>query len=351
LRVGGVAAGAGAEEGRGTGAGVLDIAGGNGELAFELLNISGVPVTVVDPRPMRLDKYVKRFRKGFYHRNRAPAMDAGCTRRPPGSVLTAPGHLRLFFHAGMFDTDTVPDASARRIAVEESWGLANNSRWSRRGLVGVDGGDDGSDSGGVGDGGANKPGSEGGGGGSGGGGGGSDGSIGGGGGSAGENGRDITSGARQVEYKRRGAPLRQRTAFTGMATTTDTSAPTATAATTAEEEEEGDEQREEATAKASNTANADHAVAAVVAAADADACEPAALDAAGTFAALEILLERCSVVVGLHTDQATDAAVDFALSRGRGSYTPRGVAHSDRGTFQGGAYGPRGIQLGQMYIT
>ena len=31
---------------------VLDVAGGKGELAFELLNLSNVPATVVDPRPV-----------------------------------------------------------------------------------------------------------------------------------------------------------------------------------------------------------------------------------------------------------------------------------------------------------
>ena len=59
-----------------SGAGVLDVAGGKGELAFELRNVSGVPVTVVDPRPMRLDAYVRKFRAGYYHRNRAPAVVA-----------------------------------------------------------------------------------------------------------------------------------------------------------------------------------------------------------------------------------------------------------------------------------
>ena len=42
------------------GSGVLDIAGGKGELSFELHNLNGIPTTVIDPRPMRLDRFVKR---------------------------------------------------------------------------------------------------------------------------------------------------------------------------------------------------------------------------------------------------------------------------------------------------
>jgi hypothetical protein len=38
------------------GTGVLDIAGGKGDLAFELVNLNNIPATVVDPRPLKLDK-------------------------------------------------------------------------------------------------------------------------------------------------------------------------------------------------------------------------------------------------------------------------------------------------------
>jgi len=41
--------------------------------------VSGVPVTVIDPRPMKLDRYVKRFRKGVYHRNQVGP--GGCSPR------------------------------------------------------------------------------------------------------------------------------------------------------------------------------------------------------------------------------------------------------------------------------
>eukprot|EP00198_Chlamydomonas_reinhardtii_P004630 XP_001693966.1 predicted protein [Chlamydomonas reinhardtii] len=44
-----------------SGSGVLDVAGGKGELAFELLNLNSVPASVLDPRPMQLQHYVKRL--------------------------------------------------------------------------------------------------------------------------------------------------------------------------------------------------------------------------------------------------------------------------------------------------
>ena len=48
------------------GCGVLDVAGGKGQLSFELLNLKGVPTTVVDPRPLNVDKYSASFRMGHY---------------------------------------------------------------------------------------------------------------------------------------------------------------------------------------------------------------------------------------------------------------------------------------------
>ena len=39
------------------GAGVLDVAGGKGALAFELANLNGLPATVLDPRPLALGRH------------------------------------------------------------------------------------------------------------------------------------------------------------------------------------------------------------------------------------------------------------------------------------------------------
>ena len=50
------------------GAGVLDVAGGSGSLAFELRNLNGVAVTVVDPRPLTLRKLLRKWEAGMYFR-------------------------------------------------------------------------------------------------------------------------------------------------------------------------------------------------------------------------------------------------------------------------------------------
>lgn len=39
-----------------SGSGVLDVAGGKGEVAFELENLNGIPTCVVDPRAMELNR-------------------------------------------------------------------------------------------------------------------------------------------------------------------------------------------------------------------------------------------------------------------------------------------------------
>jgi hypothetical protein len=49
------------------GSGVLDIAGGKGEMAFELTNLNDVPCTVIDPRPMDLYRWCLSFKISRLH--------------------------------------------------------------------------------------------------------------------------------------------------------------------------------------------------------------------------------------------------------------------------------------------
>lgn len=48
------------------GTGILDVAGGKGELSFELVNLSGVPATVLDPRAVILDAFERKLEAGMY---------------------------------------------------------------------------------------------------------------------------------------------------------------------------------------------------------------------------------------------------------------------------------------------
>ena len=45
------------------GTGVLDVAGGKGELAFELVNLNAIPATVVEPRPLQLARPLRLLAK------------------------------------------------------------------------------------------------------------------------------------------------------------------------------------------------------------------------------------------------------------------------------------------------
>mmetsp|Transcript_15200 Transcript_15200/g.47237 ORF Transcript_15200/g.47237 Transcript_15200/m.47237 type:complete len:315 (+) Transcript_15200:38-982(+) len=88
------------------GTGVLDVAGGKGELSFELLNLNEIPSTVVDPRDLALGEFEEKFRLGRYSSNRWlcdaigarywEALREGCGPR-------APGHLRMMFDHGLLE--------------------------------------------------------------------------------------------------------------------------------------------------------------------------------------------------------------------------------------------------------
>ncbi len=72
------------------------MAGGKGELSFELINLSAIPSTVCDPRPLQLKMYLRRLRLGVYHRNKINAgyNSSGIT---PVSPFEVPPHLRIMF--------------------------------------------------------------------------------------------------------------------------------------------------------------------------------------------------------------------------------------------------------------
>ena len=244
-----------------SGEGILDVAGGKGELAFELRNISGIPVTVVDPRPMRLDRYVRRFRSGIYHRNQSQV--ASKLRRPQTSSLQAPTHLRMFLHKGVFDPSTTEEA--RRAATMESYALAHATRWSRRGLVETESAPT-----------ADIPG-------------------------------DIPAHVNLDEaYRVPGAPVRHKTMFTRAPPSSNSSASVDLPIVNKQDVMNEDE-----------TYECDDVNTHIDEDRDAAAMEPIAMDSAETAATCERVLSGCSVVVGLHPDQATDAAVDFALAHGK----------------------------------
>ena len=118
------------------GSGVLDVAGGKGELAFELNHVNGIPATVVDPRPMLLSKFRRKYNLGVYHRNPAFSRWSIAKKEKLDRPLTCK-HLRLFFDSNLF-------AWERNFEFTESEGnieWLNNARdvarttcWTSKGL-------------------------------------------------------------------------------------------------------------------------------------------------------------------------------------------------------------------------
>ena len=90
----------------GRGGVILDVAGGKGELSFELLNLSGAgECVVVDPRPLNLGAVLGKWRRGLFEPRRVgvfsrwyPACEDGCKDREP----RRPGHMRCFFDGASF---------------------------------------------------------------------------------------------------------------------------------------------------------------------------------------------------------------------------------------------------------
>ena len=95
-----------------SGSGVLDVAGGKGELSFEMVNLSGIPSRVIDPRPLELNRFRKKLHYGFYHNNEILSV---YNKKPiPDSFdeHIIPKHLRLFFEVDIHDSGKPSHSSA-----------------------------------------------------------------------------------------------------------------------------------------------------------------------------------------------------------------------------------------------
>ena len=131
------------------GSGILDVAGGKGELAFEFKYVNGIDATVVDPRPMLLQKFRRRYKLGLYHRNPAflkhsIPMQGDITRDSTDEMLrlkTPVKHLRLFFDDRLFQWMSLPhnDGDADASWYDNSIDVARTTCWTNKGLTHEDG--------------------------------------------------------------------------------------------------------------------------------------------------------------------------------------------------------------------
>lgn len=111
---------------------MLDIAGGNGQLSFELVNLSNVPTTVVDPRPFSTERWARRMRNGFYHTNELfQAYNVRSLEEALASGPLRPRHFRIFFEEWLW-ADC--DEALRKAAFDESAEAAARITWTRKGL-------------------------------------------------------------------------------------------------------------------------------------------------------------------------------------------------------------------------
>ena len=126
----------------GSGAPILDVGGGRGELAFELCNLNGADAFVVDVVPMRLARYESKLERGWYDRS-APLAKYNDRERRPSYIRSAaydacstatpqhetPKHLRLLWSPALW---RVRDDAASR-GEEYGRGADGGEKKRRRG--------------------------------------------------------------------------------------------------------------------------------------------------------------------------------------------------------------------------
>lgn len=126
-----------------SGSGVLDIAGGKGEMAFELTNLNGIPCSVVDPRPMDLYRYKRKLLFGYYHRNEVLGEYNSVPRPLSDEDICLPGHIRAYFEmtgvGSRYCLDTTHISDPVFLYSDDIWAseLERGKRtcWTNKGLV------------------------------------------------------------------------------------------------------------------------------------------------------------------------------------------------------------------------
>jgi hypothetical protein len=119
------------------GTGVLEVAGGKGELAFELVNLNNIPCTVVDPRKPeaeQLESFQRKLRNGFYHRT-APLLQYVDNVYCETIDMRPPQHFRMFFDDEIWQASLTNLDGGVNPAYDESCKKAMRAEWTHQGLV------------------------------------------------------------------------------------------------------------------------------------------------------------------------------------------------------------------------
>eukprot|EP00894_Picocystis_sp_ML_P002165 jgi/Pico_ML_1/52682/g3355.t1 len=104
--------------------GVVDVAGGQGRLAFELCNADGIDTLVVDPRELRLDKLAKHWDASIRRRRRKQGLDEEAT-----TPLVAPSHCQAFFEPRLWKEE---GGEAGQALAQRAWFEAHEPERSVR---------------------------------------------------------------------------------------------------------------------------------------------------------------------------------------------------------------------------
>jgi hypothetical protein len=131
-----------------SGSGILDVAGGKGELSFEFINLSAIPSTVFDPRPLELGRYQKKLHFGFYHNNEILGVYNVLGKPESMEMHQRPHHIRLFFE---MKSDWEGEEEASDLLCDVRWRLPSSlsseesfrrelsrslsTAWTNKGLV------------------------------------------------------------------------------------------------------------------------------------------------------------------------------------------------------------------------
>ena len=131
------------------GCGSLQVAGGHGKIAFELLNVHGISSTVIDPRPLKLQRCLRMWGQGLWHKTGSKVhADALPPVRGQSEPALMPQHLRLFLEESLWqqgrnDTSDEGDVDAgaqdpwpdeqRRAFARNLW-RSSRVEWGSQGL-------------------------------------------------------------------------------------------------------------------------------------------------------------------------------------------------------------------------
>jgi len=125
-----------------SGSGIIDVAGGKGELAFEFANLNAIPSTVIDPRAMDLYRFKRKLRFGYYHKN--DVLGAyNSSAQPESECSILPFHIRTFFEMSgvgrSIYSSTSPSTLPLCLADADEFSAARHhgerTCWGSKGLV------------------------------------------------------------------------------------------------------------------------------------------------------------------------------------------------------------------------